>query len=46
MVLEKGLKPEEAGVLSGCSGCGNQGPQVYSGAYSSQAATNANRCSA
>lgn len=31
---------------SQCSGCSNQGQQVYSGNYSSQVSTNAGRCTA
>jgi len=32
--------------INGCSGCSNKGQKVYSGNYSTQAATNANRCTA
>jgi len=40
--------PNASGITpkSSCSGCSNHGQQVYSGYYSSQAASQAGRCSA
>ena len=46
MKFEKNPNLNEILPRSGCSGCSNQGQQVYSGNYSSQAASNAGRCSA
>lgn len=45
MFFEKMPSITELLPLSGCSGCSNNGQQVYSGHYSSQTATNAGRCS-
>lgn len=44
MKFEKGFNNSGTLSLAGCSGCSNYGQQVYSGNYSSQAASNAGRC--
>lgn len=45
MSFEKRNKESTIVPLASCSGCSNQGSQVYSGKYSSQAASQAGRCS-
>ena len=46
MEFEKINSSSVVSPMSGCSGCSNNGKQVYSGNYSSQSATNAGRCTA